>query len=419
MIRIQADRQLIARGGGTRVVALRLQAPQAPPAGDRAPIDLALVLDRSGSMAGRKFELARKAAARALRLLHPDDRFALVVFDDEVNVVAPAQAARPEAVALALASLRRVEPRGSTDLCAGWLQGCEQAVTALTSERMARCLLLTDGLANVGVTDPSALVELASRWHARGVVTTAFGVGSDFDEELLQKMALAARGHFYFIEEAAQVPDLLTSELGETLEVVARDVAVHVRVPDGAHISPLSDHSVVAGPAADTVSLPMGDLTSGELVDVVFELGLPGGPVGADRAAEIWVSDREHVLAAGLTRLVWMVGSDADVAGQPRVLEVDRLRAVMEAARARREAAAANRGGRFEEAARWLHDVAAHIRRYAEGDREILTLADALDLVDADRYAAPMSGLERKRRHFEESLCLQSRAAGGRARKGH
>ena len=224
-IRTSTDRALIrAQASSARYLLVTVNAPEAPARAERLPVNIALVLDRSGSMDGeRKFSLARQAVEQALRMLRPEDRFTLVTYDDRVDVLAPSTRATPEAKRRALEALRGVDPRGSTDLCAGWLRGCEQVAEELEHEGVARALLLTDGLANHGVTDRDTLARHAGELRARGIATSTFGVGEDFDERLLRDMAHEGGGNFYFIETPAQIPDLLTSEIGEALEVVVRE----------------------------------------------------------------------------------------------------------------------------------------------------------------------------------------------------
>ncbi|MGH8545902.1 MAG: vWA domain-containing protein, partial [Gammaproteobacteria bacterium] len=125
-----------------------------------------------------------------------------------------------------------MDARGTTALAEGWFRGAEQVALHQDERCVNRVLLLTDGLANVGVTDPDQL-EAHAELHRRGIQTTTFGVGADFDEALLERIALAGGGNFYFIEDAKQIPDFLTSELGEILEVVARDVAIEFQTPIG------------------------------------------------------------------------------------------------------------------------------------------------------------------------------------------
>ncbi len=168
-------------------------------------------------MGGDKIRLAKLAVEESLARLHDDDRFAIVVYDDVIDVVFPSTRATADARRAALARLGEIDARGSTNLGEGWLRGCEQVALAL-STRASTGLLLTDGLANVGITDRDELARHAGELRARGVSTTTFGVGEDFDEVLLQAMADAGGGHFYYIANAAAIRDHVTSEVGETLE---------------------------------------------------------------------------------------------------------------------------------------------------------------------------------------------------------
>ena len=412
---LHTDRLLVPATPCTRTLVARLRAPHASQRQPRPALDVALVLDRSGSMAGFKLALARSAAQRALQLLRPDDRFALVVYDDRADVLIEMTSATPEAIRKATERLGDVEARGSTDLCAGWQHGCAQVIDRLAPERLGRCLLLTDGLANTGLVEHDPIVELANAWQARGVVTSTFGVGADFDEDLLQRVAHTAHGHFYFIESARQIGDVLASELGESLEIVARDVRLAVRLPRGSAMDVLSDHQ--AGSSADgTLTIVVGDLTSGEVIDIALLAALSGVEPGGHLTAESWVEDRDGAMPGAIARATWMGADAQDVESQCRNDEVDHLRARMEAARARRAAVVLNKAGDCFGAGALLRDAASTIRRYAEADLGIIQIAD--DLGDqAAALSMPLHSIQRKRIHFAASSALKSRDSRGRARR--
>ena len=202
---IRIDRHLIRpTGASVRYALVSITAPEAPPKKGREPLHLAFVLDRSGSMGGPKIVLAREAVRLALQALHPADRFSLVAYDDQVEVVVESVQATAEARRNALAKLARIDARGSTDLHGGWAAGCGQLAAHLGAADVGRCLLLTDGLANVGIDDPAQLVSLAGAARKEGrIATSTFGVGADFDERLLRGMADASGGRFYVIEQPA------------------------------------------------------------------------------------------------------------------------------------------------------------------------------------------------------------------------
>jgi Ca-activated chloride channel family protein len=179
---LSTDRSLVrATARSTRYLHVSFAAPAVSSRADRRPLTVAFVLDRSGSMAGEKIRLARQAVDTAIRMLKPEDLFSVVVYDDRIDVLVSGTHATPEARRLAADRLAGIDARGSTDLCSGWLRGCEQVAEGVSSDRVARCLLLSDGLANVGTTDRDVLADRAAKLRNGYVVTSTLGVGAHFD----------------------------------------------------------------------------------------------------------------------------------------------------------------------------------------------------------------------------------------------
>lgn len=172
----------------------------------RRPLNLSLVIDRSGSMSGAPLEHAIQAAELLVGRLAADDTLSVVVYDNTVDtIVKPQKVTKPDAIC---AAIRKITTRGSTNLHGGWLQGCEHVRKYQDEPAINRVLLLTDGQANVGITDPKALIAEARKQVDGGVATTTLGFGAGFNEDLLIGMAEAGGGNFYFIEtpeDAAQV----------------------------------------------------------------------------------------------------------------------------------------------------------------------------------------------------------------------
>ncbi|MCM2257736.1 MAG: VWA domain-containing protein [Vicinamibacteria bacterium] len=396
----QIDRALIGtRGNSRRYLMVTLTAPEASAtaAGPRPPANVAVVLDRSGSMQGEKIHLAKQAASGALGLLKRSDRFAVVVYDHEVDVLVPSSPVGPESLQQALRALERVEARGNTALHEGWKRGCDQVAAELTPEAVGKCLLLTDGLANAGLTEPDALGAECEGAQARRVVTSTFGVGRDFDERLLDLMATKGGGNFYFVDHARQIPEFLARELAETLEVVARDVRLEIRVPQGVRVRALNNYPVEE--TASGLRCNVSNLISNQELTLVFQLTLPAGAVGETVAVECAVSDRDNALALPPATVTWTFAEKAANSAQPRNRVVDRGVARIYATRARREALEANRESRFGRAREILERAARRIERYAGNDPELQEVVAELRR-DLREYSVQMEEMSRKAHYF-------------------
>ena len=372
---VRPDRRLIRPTyRSNRFVLVEVTAPAARTGRARPPVNLAFVLDRSGSMGGAKIDLAKQAVEEAIARLHERPvRDRRLRRQDRRGRAGHAR--HPEARRTALERLREIDARGSTNLGEGWLRGAEQVALALSAKGVNRCLLLTDGLANVGITDRDALARHAGELRARGVSTTTFGVGEDFDEALLQAMADAGGGHFYFIATPASIRDHITSEVGETLEVVARGVTLEIGAAEGVRVESLSPYPVRDGAAGQRSSSAtcLGGAGRGR--------PSPQLPVRRGRP-----DDRRRVLPVGPRRgharrgkLCWAYADDAANDHQERDRVVDRAVARMFAARARQEAVGRNRSGDFDGARHAVEATARRIRGYAGRDAELRAILAELE----------------------------------------
>jgi Ca-activated chloride channel homolog len=416
-MRIEArqDRTLIRSGASsTRYALVSLRAPAAPPRTGRIPVNVALVLDRSGSMGGAKIQLARQAVEQAIRQLRPEDRFSIVIYDTQVDLLVEPTLATGDAKRRALLALATATPRGGTDLAAGWLRGCEAVRAHASPETVNRCLLLTDGLANHGLTDQHQIARHVTEYRSWGVQSSTFGVGGDFDERLLQSMADAGGGRSYYVEAPAGIPELMSSELGEALEVVLPEAVVELRMPAGVHAEPLSAYP--ARQAGSVLRVEVGDLVSGQHLDLVVKLYFPGGGDAEVARVEFGVVDREGQPCAPADALQWAWAGHPENDAQPRNVEVDRAVAELYAARARAEATELNRVGDLERARRVLEATARRIRSYAGGDPVLLQIAATL-IEETTVFAAPMDALVLKEQSYVAYAATRSRDPRGRSRR--
>lgn len=412
------DRGLIRAGArSTRFVLATVTAPAAQARRERMPVNVAFVLDRSGSMRDeRKFTLAREAVQQALRMLAPTDRFALVVYDDDVDVLARSSLATFAAKSAALGSLSQISPRGSTDLGAGWLRGCEAVAEHLDGAGVSRCILLSDGLANRGIMDRDELGMHAGELRRRGVITTTMGVGADFDERLMRDMAHEGGGNFHFIEGAAQIQEIMTGELGEALEVTMRNASLYITLPDDARAEPLNRYRHARVPGTNELRIELGDLVSEQEITAVIEINIARGAEGSQTSARFTLRG-DSAEQAEEQRIAWTYASHDENDVQRREVAVDRAVATVYASRARAEATEANREGDYRRARRVLERTAARIQQYAFNDGDLLHTARAL-ASDVDQYAERrMSVMELKQSFAAADYMVRDRMPSGRARR--
>ncbi len=192
----------------------------------RPPINAVLVLDRSGSMSGAPLAAALEAARRFAGFLGTSDRLAIVAFDDEVRVVSGPAPAGDSSVA---ERIMRIRTGGSTNLSGGWLKGLELARQGIV-EGVNRVVLLTDGQANVGITDPGMLAGMVHGGADAGVSTTCIGFGAGFNEDLLQALGREGRGNYWYVERDDQMAGVFEGEIEGLVALGAQNVVVEVRL---------------------------------------------------------------------------------------------------------------------------------------------------------------------------------------------
>jgi len=401
-----------------RHILVEITAPTVRRDVRRASANLAYVLDRSGSMSGwNKLALAKQAVIEAIGRQGSEDGFAVVVYDNEVSVTTSATSATPMNRQAAAQQLAPVQPRGNTNLSAGWLAGCEQIAGRMAAEGVNRVLLLTDGLANAGIAAPEDLAHLAADLRTRGITTSTFGVGADFNERLLQSMADAGGGHFYFIGDVAQMRDHITSEVGEALDIAVRGAVLEVIVPGGVVVDTLSPYRIER--VGSRVLVHLGDLVSGQTISLVLRLRFSAGQIGHVLDAEVRLADQDGVFAAASpsitpATLTWTYADAGAVTVQPREIEVDRAVARVQVGQVREHAIELNRAARYEQAREAVYAVRAEVADFAGSDLELREMVTALAM-EASEMAAPMPEMERKARHFASSSAMRSRTADGKA----
>lgn len=197
----------------------------------REPVNLALVIDKSGSMGGEKIERARDAALEAVRRLSADDLVSLIVYDDGVSVLVPACRVG-DGIAISHA-IRGITSGGSTSLHGGVVAGADELRKHIEEGYTHRVLLLSDGQANVGPQTPEALGSLGAKLVREGISVTTIGLGLDFNEDLMTRLARRSDGNTYFVAESGDLTRVFNEELGDVLSIVARRVVIEVEFAEG------------------------------------------------------------------------------------------------------------------------------------------------------------------------------------------
>jgi Ca-activated chloride channel homolog len=213
------------------VLQLALTTTIDPSTLPRRPLSLVLVVDRSGSMASDSRLLRVQSGLRLLLgQLSAEDRVALVSFDDQIKTEAGFGASRAELSA----AVDRLTPRGGTDIHDGLLAGLQLARAEATPQRDTRVLLLSDGLATVGITDTAKIVQMAELSIREGIGLSTIGVGREFDPRLMRTLAERGAGTFYFAENPAAVNEIFTQELKVVMTPLALDLTLEVTARAGA-----------------------------------------------------------------------------------------------------------------------------------------------------------------------------------------
>lgn len=249
------------------------------------PVDLALVLDRSGSMSGEPIEAVRDAASALVARLPQGSRAAIVTFDDEVRVDYALTPIGDATLPSCQQAIRAIDAGGSTALADGWRRGRATLEPTLGDGAGAghvmalrRIVLMTDGHANVGETSPMALAAMSRDAARRGISTTTMGFGDGYDEDLLRAMADAGDGSAWYMEGPGRVAEVLEEELRAMRSVSALRVALGIapRAPLSGVWGGLTDGGRVGD--ADTSiarSVMVGELSAVAQRTVVLEFTIP------------------------------------------------------------------------------------------------------------------------------------------------
>lgn len=391
------------------VARVRVQAGTVDRKG-RPPIDIALVIDTSGSMEGQPIDDARQAALALLEGLKPGDRLTVVTFDSKAELLVPTVVLDAKTTASARASILGMQARGTTDLAAGLSTGLAQLAASVDATRTRRIVLLSDGVPN----DASSIPGLAESARMSGVAITALGFGLEYDETLLAQLARHTGGRFHRIAGEERIAGAFTDELLRMDQAIAGNLVLTLRAGPGVQLK-----SVVGRPeipsGSPSASLTLADLAEGQAQELYVELATAGHREGAKvELLDVQLDYDERTIAAGrlqcdafLALPTSTVAADAD--DHDRELERGAARA--RAAAATLDAVARSRAGDFVGAVAVLDDALAQTKRAAKqlDDAELAAHVDELTKLrktlasEAKRQAAEQRKLAAEAARLERS----------------
>jgi Ca-activated chloride channel homolog len=217
-------------GSNCTLVVLGMNTPINPAELERLPLNLAIVVDTSGSMSGAPIQYVREGLYRMLDDLRPEDRVSIIAFEDEAKLVIESVAGNDPALTLAIGSL---QAGGATNIYDGLRVGYETVEAHADPALQNRVILLSDGKANAGITSTTKLVEMSAAYNAEGYGLSTIGMGSGFDPVLMRDLAEKGAGAFYFLEDPQAVQEVFEEEVATFLVPLAKNVEMSLQVDPG------------------------------------------------------------------------------------------------------------------------------------------------------------------------------------------
>jgi Ca-activated chloride channel family protein len=269
--------------GGTAWLQIGLQAKNVA-ATDIAPLNLALVIDKSGSMdTPEKMPYLKQSLRVFLQSLASNDIVSIVAFSDNAELILPAN--KVGNGSWIESTINRIQPGGSTNLYDGLMMGFKEVDRNYDVRRNNRVILLTDGIANVGTTDPNRIAADAKAYNDKGIYLSSVGLGKDFNDPLLSTLATQGKGGYNFIDSAAEMDKVFRQEVGGMMQKAASNVSVVITPGQGVSIDSITGYD--GRPPAGTFQITMQDMGTSDSQVVMAKLYVTSGANGRRAIAKV------------------------------------------------------------------------------------------------------------------------------------
>ena len=266
----------IPTDGGETWLQIGIQAKKAQPA-DIAPLNLALVIDSSGSMnSPEKMPYVKQSLLVFLRSLAANDIVSIVSYSDDAQVIVPAREVGDGG--WIEAAIAQLQPTNSTNLHAGLMRGFEEVDRGFDVRRNNRVVLLTDGIANRGVTDPETIASDARKYNDKGIYLSTIGLGQDFNDALLSKLATQGKGAYHFVDSAEEMAKVFRQDVSGLVQKAASDVAILFRPAADVQLAALTGYEGV--PPAGPIEVRQQDMGTGDSQVLLARLNVDPGQSG-------------------------------------------------------------------------------------------------------------------------------------------
>ena len=259
-----------------------------------APMNLALVIDRSGSMKGDRIANAMNAAVGAIERLRDGDSVTVVAFDSAAQVVVPPTRVSSASRSSMENAVRSIRLGGDTCISCGLQEGMTQLQqTSLSGDRVNRMILLSDGATNSGIKDVPGLRAMAGRMNGRGVTISTIGVDVDFDEKVMAALAAEGNGRHYFVANASGLPAVFSQEFDDILASVAKEAELSIDLAPGVEVAEVFDRSFRR--EGNKLIVPFGTFSAKQEKTVLVKLRVPADRDGSQPVADVKLAYRDLI----------------------------------------------------------------------------------------------------------------------------